>query len=168
MLDESEGAGDFTVPLGTKDDFFHHELRPPLSSTLKRKKRSDPSLQDCCDTGAFGHGAVAGTCCVLPPEGSSPCVSDSNPDFVRSSTGGFPAAISVVLYAGIGNKKPLAIGIGASDLLAHGFCLQGKTITLFRGAILGKNKNQIKRRWVISLLGEGKNIQGWDFLTDQP
>jgi len=62
-----------------------------------------------------------------------------------------PATISVVLYAGIGDKKPSAVGIGAPDLLAHGFSLQDKTMTLFRGPILGKNKNQIRRRWVISL-----------------
>jgi hypothetical protein len=78
-----------------------------------------------------------------------------------------PAEISVVLHAGIGNKKPSAVGIGAPDLLDHGSCLQGKTMTLFRGPILGKNKNQIRRRWVINLQGQRKNIQGWDFLTDQ-
>jgi hypothetical protein len=145
-----------------------------------------PSLQDRDDPGAFGPGAFAGADCVLRTEGSSPGISDSNRGFVPSSIGGFPAgscgspgrssssrsasavsetagtlpaAIAVVLYAGIGNKKPSAVGIGAPDLLAHGFCLQGKTMTLFRGPILGKNKNQIRRRWVINLQGERKNIQ---------
>jgi hypothetical protein len=79
-----------------------------------------------------------------------------------------PAAIEVVLYAGIGNEKPSAVGIGAPDLLAHGFCLQGKTMTLFRVSRLGKNKNQIRRRWLINLQGERKNIQEGYFLTDQP
>jgi hypothetical protein len=77
------------------------------------------------------------------------------------------AAIAVVLYAGVGGKRSSAVGIGAPDLLAHGFCLQDKTMTLFRGPILGKNKNQIRRRWVISLQGQRKNIQGWGFL-DRP
>jgi hypothetical protein len=53
----------------------------------------------------------------------------------------FPAAIAVILYAGIGNKKPSGVGIGAPDLLAHGFCLQGKTMTLLRASMQGKNKN---------------------------
>jgi len=79
-----------------------------------------------------------------------------------------PAAIAVGLYTGIRNKKPSAVGIGAPNLLAHGFSLQDKTMTLFRGPILGKNKNQIRRRWVISSQGQRKNIQGWDFLTDKP
>jgi hypothetical protein len=43
MLDKSEGASDLTDPVGTKDDFFHHGLRPPLSRTLKRKKTASPS-----------------------------------------------------------------------------------------------------------------------------
>ena len=79
-----------------------------------------------------------------------------------------PAAISVVLYAGIGNKRSSAVGIGAPDLLGHSFCLQGKTMTLFRASMLGKNKNQIRRRWVLNLQGETKNIQGRYFLTDHP
>ena len=32
-----------------------------------------------------------------------------------------PAAIVVVLYAGIGNKRSSAVGIGAPALLGHGF-----------------------------------------------
>ena len=43
MLDKSEGAGDFTDPIGTKDDFFHHGLRPPLSCTLQGKRIASPS-----------------------------------------------------------------------------------------------------------------------------
>jgi hypothetical protein len=76
--------------------------------------------------------------------------------------------ISVSLYARIGNKKPLAVGIGSQDLLAHGFCFRAKTMTLFRVSEQEKNKNQIGRRWVINLWGERKKIQEWDFLTDQP
>jgi hypothetical protein len=30
------------------------------------------------------------------------------------------AAISLALYPGVGKKKPAAIGVGTSDLLAHG------------------------------------------------
>jgi len=72
------------------------------------------------------------------------------------------------LYAGIGDKKPSAAGVAAPDLLGHGFCLQwGKTMTLLRPSMQGKNKNQIRKRWIINLRGEGKKIQGWDFLTDQ-
>jgi hypothetical protein len=51
---------------------------------------TSPSLQEIADPGAFGHGASAGVDCVLRTEGSSPCISDSNPGFVPSSTGGFP------------------------------------------------------------------------------
>jgi hypothetical protein len=140
MLDKSEGAGDLTDPVGTKDDFLHHGLRPPFSRTLKRKKTASPSspflqevgkcsesgsieeisgpslqdhfwqesggnilvlwdkggltrpsLQEIDDYGAFGHGVSAGADCVLHTEGSSPGISDSNPDFARSSIGGFPA-----------------------------------------------------------------------------
>jgi hypothetical protein len=43
MLDESEGAADLTDPVGTKDDFLHHGLWPPLSRTLKGKKAASPS-----------------------------------------------------------------------------------------------------------------------------
>jgi hypothetical protein len=60
----------------------------------------------------------------------------------------------VVLYAGIGNEKPSAVGIGAPNLLGHGFCLQGKTMTLVRASMLRKDKNQIRRRWVTPLQGE--------------
>jgi hypothetical protein len=71
----------------------------------------------------------------------------------------------VVLYAEIGNEKPSAVGIGAPDLLAHGFCLQGKTMTLVRASMPRKNKNQIRRRWVINSEGQRKNIQGRYFVT---
>jgi hypothetical protein len=71
----------------------------------------------------------------------------------------------MVLYAGIGNERPSAVGIGAPDLLNHGFCLQEKTMTLFRASMLGKNKNQIRRRWVINSGGQRKNIQERYFLT---
>jgi hypothetical protein len=140
VLDESEGASDLTDPLGTKDDFLHHVLPPPLSRTLRRKKTTSlsspflqevgkcsesgsieeisspslqdrywqesggntlvlrdkdgltrPSLQDCCDPGAFGPEAFAGDDCVLRTEGSSPGISESNRGSVPSSTGGFPA-----------------------------------------------------------------------------
>jgi hypothetical protein len=30
------------------------------------------------------------------------------------------AAISLALYPGVGKKKPAAVGVGTSDLLAHG------------------------------------------------
>jgi len=76
-----------------------------------------------------------------------------------------PAAVAVILYAGIGNEKPSAVGIGTTNLLGHGFCLQGKTMTLFRASMLGKDKNQIRRRWVINPGGQRKNIQGRDFMT---
>jgi hypothetical protein len=71
----------------------------------------------------------------------------------------------VVLYAGIGNERPSAVGIGAPDLLGHGFCLQEKTMTLVRAVMLRKYKNQIRRRWVINSEGQRKNIQGRYFLT---
>jgi hypothetical protein len=41
-------------------------------------------------------------------------------------------------------------------------------MTLFRASVQGKNKNQIRRRWVLNLRQEGKNIQEGYFLTDQP
>ena len=31
-----------------------------------------------------------------------------------------PVAISLALYPGVGKKKPAAVGVGTSDLLAHG------------------------------------------------
>jgi hypothetical protein len=74
----------------------------------------------------------------------------------------------VVLYAGIGNERLSAVGISAPDLLGHGFCLQRKTMTLFRASMLGKYKNQIRRRWIINSGGQRENIQGRYFLTGQP
>jgi hypothetical protein len=79
----------------------------------------------------------------------------------------FPAAISVVLYAGIGNKRSSAVGIGAPDFLDHGFCLQDKTMTLFRTSVQEKNKNQIRRRWVLKLAGREEEYPRRVF-PDQP
>ena len=42
------------------------------------------------------------------------------------------AAIALVFYAGITNKGPSTVGVGTSDLLAHGSPCKAKTITLFR------------------------------------
>ena len=59
VLDKSEGAIDLTDAVGTKDDFFHHGLCPPLSRTLKREKAGSPSspfLQEvgnCAESGGI-------------------------------------------------------------------------------------------------------------------
>jgi hypothetical protein len=155
-----------------------------------------PSLQDSDYLGAFGHGSSAGADCELRTGDSSPGISDSNPGFVPSSIGGFPAgscgspgrfstsrsASAVSENAGTlaccnsggslcGDWEQKAVGsldwrIGSSGswFLPPG----GKTMTLLRRPTLGKNKNQIRRRWLINLRGQRKNIQAWDFLTDQP
>jgi hypothetical protein len=48
------------------------------------------------------------------------------------------AAILLVFYPGVGKKKPAALGVGTSDLSAHGPPSRRKTITLFRKPFAGK------------------------------
>jgi hypothetical protein len=52
----------------------------------------------------------------------------------------FLAAIPLVLYTGIGNKGPAAVGVGTSDLLVHGSPCKAKTITLFRTPLSGEEE----------------------------
>jgi hypothetical protein len=64
VLDKSEGAGDSADPVGTKDDLFHHGLRPPLSRTLKREKAESPSSPFLQQVGNYsesgGIGEISG------------------------------------------------------------------------------------------------------------
>jgi len=50
------------------------------------------------------------------------------------------AAIPLVLYAGIPPKGPAAVGVGTSDLLAHGSPCKAKTITLFQTPLSREEK----------------------------
>jgi hypothetical protein len=55
------------------------------------------------------------------------------------------AAIPLVLYAGITNKGPAAVGVGTSDLLAHGSPCKAKTITLFRMPLSGEEEESDRK-----------------------
>jgi hypothetical protein len=83
----------------------------------------------------------------------------------------FLAAIPLVLYAGIGHKGPAAVGVGTSDLLAHGSPCKAKTITLFRKYLSreeeesdGKN---LKKMSVQKITGKREEYPGRYFLSVQ-
>jgi hypothetical protein len=152
-----------------------------------------PSLQDRGDHAAFGHGAFAGDDYALHTEGSSPGISDSNRGFVPSSTGGFPAgscgspdrssssrsASAVSLTAGTpacrntagslrGGREQKIFGSWDWHTGSSGswFLPPEKNHDLIPSVNpIGKNKNQIRRRWALDLQEEGKNIQWKYFLT---
>jgi hypothetical protein len=67
-----------------------------------------------------------------------------------------PAAISVVLYARIGDKKPSAVGIGAPDLLGHGFCLQEKNHDLIPSVNVGEEQESDQKKMGHKLTGRQK------------
>ena len=85
---ESGSIGEISSP--SLQDRLWQESGGNILVLRDKEDLTRPSLQDCDDPGAFGHGAFAGADCVLRTEGSSPGISDSNPGFVPSSIGGFP------------------------------------------------------------------------------
>jgi len=58
----------------------------------------------------------------------------------------FLAAIPLVLYTGIWNKGPAAVGVGTSDLLVHGSPSKEKTMTLSRTPLSGEGEESDQKK----------------------
>jgi len=69
----------------------------------------------------------------------------------------FLAAIPLVLYTGIGNKRPAAVGVGTSDLLFHSSPFKETTMTLFRTPLSGE-KEESDQKKISFQKSQGKNI----------
>jgi hypothetical protein len=190
---ESGSIGEISSP--SLQDRLWQESGGNILVLRDKEDLTHPSLQDGDDPCAFGLEAFAGADCVLHTEGSWPGISDSNPGSAPSSIGGFPAgscgspgrssfsrfASAVSATAGTpscrniggslrGDRGQKAVGSWdwCTGSAGSWFLPPGKTMTLFRASMPGKNKNQSRRRWVINLQGDKNNIQGRYFLTDQP
>jgi hypothetical protein len=75
------------------------------------------------------------------------------------------AAISLALYPGVRKEKSAAVGIGTSDLLAHGLPLQEKTMTLFRRPLCWEEQEQDPKKMSFrNLKGRKEEYPGWYFL----
>lgn len=162
---------------------------------VKDKERpTRPSLQDF--PGVFGPALSAGADYALRTQDDLPGISESNPGSALSSTGGFPsgssgspgpssfslAASAASSVAGIlsccsiveslsGDREEKVCGTSGWHTGSSGSwaSLQGKTTTLNRCSMKGKNKNQIQKRSIFNSEGKKKREEypGGDFLADR-